>query len=53
MHALENLLHREIELVAEKTLQNRYLIQSIESHKKCNYYDFPGSQIIIGYSKCY
>ena len=33
MHALENLLHREVELVAEKTLQNRYLIQSIDNHK--------------------
>ncbi len=33
MHALESLLKRDIELVAEETLQNPYLIRSIDSHK--------------------
>ena len=33
MHSLEDLLHKEIELVSEETLQNKYLIQSIDSHK--------------------
>ncbi|MBS1642825.1 MAG: nucleotidyltransferase domain-containing protein [Bacteroidetes bacterium] len=32
-HALENLLHKNVDLVAEKTLQNPYLIQSINNHK--------------------
>ena len=32
-HALEDLLHKDVELVAEETLQNRYLIESINSHK--------------------
>jgi len=31
--ALENLLHRQVELVAEETLSNPYLIQNINSHK--------------------
>ena len=31
--ALENLLKRDVELVAEETLHNPYLIQSIDSHK--------------------
>ena len=33
MHSLEGLLKRDIELVAEETLQNPYLIKSIDSHK--------------------
>ena len=33
LHALENLLHREVELVAEETLQNPWLIKSINRHK--------------------
>ncbi len=32
-NALENLLKKEVDLVAEETLQNPYLIQSIDSHK--------------------
>ena len=32
-HALEDLLHKSVELVTEKTLQNPYLIESINSHK--------------------
>jgi predicted nucleotidyltransferase len=32
-HALEKLLGRNVDLVAEKTLQNPYLIQSIEKSK--------------------
>jgi predicted nucleotidyltransferase len=32
-HALENLLGRKVDLVAEKTLKNPYLIQSIEKSK--------------------
>jgi predicted nucleotidyltransferase len=32
-HALEDLLHKDVELVAEQTLQNPYLIESINSHK--------------------
>jgi predicted nucleotidyltransferase len=31
--ALENLLHRKVELVTEKTLKNPYLLQNINSHK--------------------
>ena len=31
--ALENLLQKRVELVAEETLSNPYLIQSINSHK--------------------
>ena len=31
--ALENLLQRQVELVAEETLSNPFLIQSINSHK--------------------
>lgn len=31
--ALESLLQRQVELVAEETLSNPYLIQSINSHK--------------------
>ena len=33
MHALENLLKRNIDLVAEETLQNPYFIESINRHK--------------------
>jgi uncharacterized protein len=33
LHSLENLLHRDVELVAEETLQNPWLIKSINSHK--------------------
>lgn len=32
-HALEKLLKKNVDLVAEETLQNPYLIQSIDSHK--------------------
>jgi predicted nucleotidyltransferase len=32
-HALEDLLKREVDLVAEETLSNPYLIESIDSHK--------------------
>ncbi|MDI9363604.1 MAG: nucleotidyltransferase domain-containing protein [Flavobacterium sp.] len=32
-HALESLLKKNVDLVAEETLQNPYLIQSIDSHK--------------------
>ncbi len=32
-HALEDLLKRGVDLVAEETLQNPYLIQTINSHK--------------------
>ncbi len=31
--ALEALLKKDVELVAEETLQNPYLLQSINSHK--------------------
>ncbi len=31
--ALEALLNKDVELVAEETLQNPYLLQSINSHK--------------------
>ncbi len=33
VHALEQLLGRNVDLVAEKTLQNPYLIQNIENSK--------------------
>ena len=33
LHSLEALLKRDVELVAEETLQNPYLIKSIDSHK--------------------
>ena len=33
MHALENLLKRNIDLVAEETLQNPYFIESINRNK--------------------
>lgn len=33
MHSLEKLLKRNIELVAEETLQNPYLIKNIDKHK--------------------
>jgi len=33
LHDLEDLLQREVELVAEKTLKNPYLIESIEESK--------------------
>ncbi len=32
-HSLEDLLKKNVELVAEETLSNPYLIQSINSHK--------------------
>ncbi len=32
-HALEKLLKKNVDLVAEKTLKNPYLLQSINSHK--------------------
>jgi predicted nucleotidyltransferase len=32
-NALESLLKREVDLVAEETLSNPYLLQSINSHK--------------------
>jgi predicted nucleotidyltransferase len=32
-HDLEKLLQHQVDLVAEETLQNKYLIESIESHK--------------------
>ena len=32
-YALEGLLKRDVDLVAEETLENPYLIQSINSHK--------------------
>lgn len=33
LHELQDLLHREVDLVAEKTLKNPYLIESIEQSK--------------------
>lgn len=33
LHSLENLLQREVDLVAEETLQNPWLIKSINTHK--------------------
>jgi predicted nucleotidyltransferase len=33
IYALENLLHKDVEFIAEETLKNPYLIQSIDSHK--------------------
>lgn len=33
LHSLEKLLHREVELVAEETLQNPWFIKSVNSHK--------------------
>ena len=30
---LETLLHKKVDLVTEKTLQNPYLLQNIERHK--------------------
>lgn len=33
VYALENLLHKNVDLVTEKTLKNPYLIESINSHK--------------------
>jgi len=33
LHDLQDLLQREVELVAEKTLKNPYLIESIEESK--------------------
>ena len=33
LYALESLLNKRVELVAEETLSNPYLIQSINSHK--------------------
>ncbi|MDE3142952.1 MAG: nucleotidyltransferase domain-containing protein [Bacteroidota bacterium] len=33
MHDLQDLLKREVDLTAEETLKNPYLIQSINSHK--------------------
>ena len=33
LHELENLLQREVDLVAEKTLKNPYLIESINESK--------------------
>lgn len=33
LHELENLLNKEIDLVAEKTLKNTYLIESINESK--------------------
>jgi predicted nucleotidyltransferase len=32
-HSLEDLLKRDVELVAEETLSNPYLIQNIDNHK--------------------
>ena len=32
-HELESLLHRSVDLVTEKTLQNPYLIREIDGHK--------------------
>jgi predicted nucleotidyltransferase len=33
LYALQNLLHREVDLVAEETLTNPYLLQSINNQK--------------------
>jgi predicted nucleotidyltransferase len=33
MHGLQDLLKRDVDLVAEETLSNPYLIQSINQHK--------------------
>ena len=33
LHSLENLLQREVDLVAEETLQNPWLFKSINTHK--------------------
>jgi predicted nucleotidyltransferase len=33
LFALEDLLHRDVNLVTEKTLKNPYLLQSINNHK--------------------
>jgi len=32
-HSLEELLHKKVDLVTEKTLKNPYLLQSINRHK--------------------
>jgi predicted nucleotidyltransferase len=33
LHALQQLLNTDVDLVTEKTLKNPYLIQSIDAHK--------------------
>jgi len=33
LFALQDLLHRDVDLVTEKTLKNPYLLQSINNHK--------------------
>jgi len=33
LFALQDLLHRDVDLVTEKTIKNPYLLQSINSHK--------------------
>ena len=33
LHSLENLLQRDVELVAEETLENPWFIKNINSHK--------------------
>ncbi len=33
LHSLQNILHKKVDLVAEKTLKNPYLIESINANK--------------------
>lgn len=53
MHALEDLLKRPVDLVAEETVQDPYFAESI-NRQKCPFYNASGrKKTVKQYSHCY